>query len=182
VICAGDLLISPPGIRDPRFAKTVLMVAHHETTSLAFCLNRPTNYQVSQLIRDQGLGLDPDIAVYWGGPVNTQTVWMIHDPTWRMQHSIEITEDWLMTSHTEMFKPLAQGHRPLRYWVVCGCASWAPGQLDSEILGDPPWSKHHSWLTLSGPDPDWLTDTDSQDLWIASTDLCARRTVSQWMA
>lgn len=181
MIYPGDLLISPPAIRDPRFAKSVLMVAHHESTSLAFCLNRPTHHQVSSLVKDQDLILDPDIFIYWGGPVNVQTVWMIHDHSWRMQHSLEITDQWLMTSHTDMFKSLSRGHRPQRFWVVCGCASWARGQLDSEIIGDPPWSKHHSWLTLSDPDPEWLVDTDSNDLWIASTDLCARQAISQWM-
>lgn len=177
----GDLLIAPPSIPDPRFAKTVLMVAHHETTSLAFCLNRPTQYRVNQLIKDWDLEIDPDITVYWGGPVNGQTVWMIHDHSWRMQHSLDIDDHWLMTSHVDMFKPLAQGHRPLRFWVICGCSSWAPGQLAAEIKGDPPWSKSHSWLTLQEPNPDWLENTPATDLWIAATDLCARQTVSQWM-
>lgn len=177
----GDLLIAPPGIKDPRFAKTVLMLVHLETTSLAFCLNRPTRHRCSELVKDMGIELDPDVVLNWGGPVTPSTVWMLHDPSWRMQHSIDITEQWLLTSHGDMFNPLAQGHRPQRYWCLFGCASWAPGQLESELLGVPPWKPEHSWLTLSDPDPEWLATTSSDDLWIASTELCAKQTTSQWM-
>lgn len=180
-LAQGDLLIAPPAIADPRFANTVLMVAQHETTSLAFCLNRPTQHRAQQLVNHLSLELDPNMVVYWGGPVSPQTVWLLHDHSWRMRHSREINQDWLLTSHGDMFSLLAQGHLPLRYWIMCGCSSWAPGQLAAEIQGDPPWSPNHSWLCLSEPDPHWLCQTVSTRLWTASMSLCARQTVSQWM-
>jgi putative transcriptional regulator len=183
MITAGDLLISPPGMPDHRFNKTVMFVANHSNTSMAFCLNRKTKFNLSNVLSEINLNinLDNDTQLYWGGPVFTNTVWLLHDNTWQHDASIEINKHWSMTSHQSMFNDIAQGNLPDRYRIFFGCASWGPGQLESEIEGEPPWSKNQSWLILNNPDPDWLLTCEIDDLWIYSTDLCSKKAVDQWI-
>jgi putative transcriptional regulator len=181
MVYAGDLLISPPRVSDRRFEKTVLLVAHHKDTSLAFCLNRRTNYMLSDIVKDIGIDVPQDIRLFWGGPVNSNTVWMIHDSSWVHQSTVPINEDWSYTSHYSMFNNLAERDMPKRFRIVYGCANWAPGTLEAEIEGIPPWSKNYSWLMVEKPDPDWLLECDTDKLWIDSTDLCSRKATAQWI-
>jgi putative transcriptional regulator len=177
----GDLLIAPPKITDSRFEKSVLLIAHHRETSLAFCLNKKTGHRLSDIVRELNLNLPQDIDLYWGGPVHTNTVWMIHDSSWQHDATVQINDEWFFTSHFSMFHQMADRDMPERFRIVFGCASWAPGQLEAELEGSPPWSKNHSWLVLEKPDPEWLLECDVNKLWIDSTDLCSKKAVAQWI-
>lgn len=175
----GDLLIAPPSIRDPRFAKAVIMIAHDGEGTMGFCLNRPTELDLSAVMRDPSL--EPAPQIYWGGPVNPNTIWMLHDATWHRRESHTVDLYWSITSHMQMFDGFDPDRRPERYRIFSGVSSWAPGQLISEIEGEPPWSRDHSWLILHAPDPDWLWNTEPEDLWITATTLCGQQAVAQWL-
>lgn len=183
MIKQGDLLIAPPGMPDHRFNKTVMLVTSHQNTSMAFCLNRRTKFNLSNVLSEINLDIDleHDTQLYWGGPVFTNTVWLLHDNDWQHEMSVEIDQNWSMCSHQSMFNEIALGNVPNNYRIFFGCASWGPGQLESEINGDPPWSKNHSWLILEKPDPLWLLKCDLEDLWIQSCDSCSRKAVNQWI-
>lgn len=179
---SGDLLIAPPQIEDPRFEKTVLLVTHETIYgSMALCLNRPTNHKINEVLKEIGLKLPNDYTLYWGGPVNQNTVWMLHDSAWSVDTTVEIDDSWSMTSHTSMFHHLADGDFPERFRFFFGQASWAPGQLEGELVGDPPWNKTNSWLTVRRPDPDWLLETNFKNLWLESTQISSEQAIDRWM-
>lgn len=179
-LSAGDLLISPPSMKDLRFDKAVLLLTNHSGSSMAFCLNKPTNHRLAEII-DCHLTDRDNVELYWGGPVAPQTVWMLHDKSWSHPETIEINDEWSMTSHIDMFKNLNDQYRPNRYRIFFGCSTWAPGQLQNEIEGTPPWNPNHSWLILNDPDPEWLLTTPIDNLWTESAELCSKQAVDQWM-
>lgn len=183
MINPGDLLIAPPGMPDHRFSKTVMFLTSHNSTSMAFCLNRKTKFNLNNVLSEINLELDSyqDTQLFWGGPVFTNTVWLLHDNNWQHDTSIDVNQHWSITSHYTMFNEIAKGNMPEKYRIFFGCASWGPGQLESEIEGNHPWSKNNSWLTLENPDPDWLLNCDIDDLWIQSTDLCSKKAIDQWI-
>jgi putative transcriptional regulator len=49
---AGDCLIAPPNNKDPRFRKTVILLADHADTqgSMGIVLNRPSEHRVGALV------------------------------------------------------------------------------------------------------------------------------------
>jgi len=177
----GNFLISPPSMSDSRFAKSVVMLTHHSDTSLGFCLNKPLKHSFKEVISELDIDISFDPSVYWGGPVNQSTVWMIHDNSWTHPASIAIDDTWNMLSHITMFNNFHDNDRPENFKIVMGCASWAHQQLESEMRGDPPWSPNQSWLVLRKPTPSLLTDIDTDDLWKVTTDLCVKQSVSQLM-
>jgi putative transcriptional regulator len=180
---AGDLLISPPNIIDPRFHKTVLFVTHHAASgAFALCVNKPTTHTLKDIIEPLNLELDHDCMLYWGGPVSPTTVWMMHDNSWAVENTIRVNSDWSITSNLGMFHKMAQGQWPQRYRIMFGHASWAPGQLDRELEGREPWDHDSSWLVVKDPDAAWLYDQKPHALWNSGCGICSQQTVNSWMS
>ncbi len=181
-VIRGDLLIAPPTMPDPRFSHSLLLVtAHSAQGSHALCVNRPTEHTLKDILDPLDIQLDQNPQLYWGGPVSTQTVWMLHDPDWQIENTLNINGDWSVTSHYKMFDKMAQGDYPERYRIMFGHASWDKGQLAAELEGREPWSHRSSWLVLHRPNPDWLLNSDVESLWTSSCSLCSQQTVDSWM-
>ena len=166
---------------DSRFTQSVVVLTHHRDTSLGFCINKPVKHSLREIVSELDIDISFDPTVFWGGPVNQSTVWMLHDNSWAHPASIAIDEHWNMLSHITMFDNFSDGYKPEYFKIIMGCSSWAPEQLESEMRGDLPWSQNHSWLILRSPPLSLLTEIDSVDLWKVSTDLCLKQSVSQLM-
>lgn len=180
---SGDLLVAPPSIVDSRFEKTVLFLTHQgDLGSLALCLNRQTEHRINDVLKELDLELENNFPLFWGGPVSSNTIWMLHSKDWQTETTIEVNDHWSVTSHVSMFHHLSDNDVPKHFRVFFGQASWGPGQLLGEIEGDPPWSKNHSWLVVNQPNPKWMIDTNPKNLWIESTQICGEQTVEKWLA
>ncbi len=178
----GDCIIAPPKMKDSRFNKSLIMMTRlSDHGSQGFVLNRPTEHGVNTLIEDTGLTLDINYPLYWGGPVNVNTVWMLHDRSWSLEQTMPINDDWAMTSHRNMFDALKMGHTPLRFRILYGFAAWGMDQLENEIQGEYPWSRDSSWLILRDPDPHWICDRDEEEQWTDAITFASNQTVSSWL-
>lgn len=178
----GDLLIAPPAMTDRRFRETVMLLAHHDETSMAFCVNRCTDMTLPEVLAEVDIENVPEIPLYWGGPVCKNTLWMLHDSQWSSTNTVAINDNWSLTSHITMFQRLADGDFPERFRITMGCASWSEGQLEAELEGLPPWSNNSSWLIANDPDPDWLLECPVEELWRQSCQLSGQQAVSAWLA
>ena len=180
-----DLLIAPPSIPDPRFRRTVMMLTHdHDGGSFALCLNKPSRYICKDILQnlDNLQDLDVQFPMYWGGPMSPGTVWMLHSSEWRIEErTVEINEDWSMTSSESMFVSLADGDCPRQFRLMFGFCSWSPGQLESELKGAPPWNPNHSWLLAANPGAEWIFEQPVEDLWENATTLCSHQAVDSWL-
>lgn len=181
-IKAGDLLIAPPNMPDPRFHKSVLFLTHYNGKGAhALCVNRETEHRLSDVIKPLNIILDRDPTLYWGGPVGTATVWMLHDPSWSVENTMKVNKDWCITSHIQMFHHMANGYWPKRFRIMFGHSSWSDGQLDMELEGAEPWSRNSSWLVVKQPDADWLNDYDPATIWSSGCSICSQQTIDSWM-
>jgi putative AlgH/UPF0301 family transcriptional regulator len=61
-----------------------------------------------------------------------------------------------------------------------GLCSWAPGQLEAEILGQHPWPNESSWLTAPATE-DIIFGVEGMDQWHEAVNHCAKATVKDWM-
>lgn len=182
-INSGDLLIAPPSMLDHRFENTVLLLTHHDDEmSLALALNKKSNYRVNEILKPFKISLDSNPVLYWGGPVNPTTIWMLHDADWQIENTGKLNDDWAVTSHENMFHELQSGNWPSRYRIMCGHCAWAPGQLEGELEGIAPWDHKSSWLVAHDPDKNWLLGCDPDDLWQKATSFCGQQTVDSWMS
>lgn len=178
----GDLLIAPPSIPDSRFRESVIMITHQQNMTLGFCINRPMGIDLSMVLKDSGYTTDYEAEVFWGGPVNTNTVWVLHDHHWQTPWSLGIDDHWQMISHQQMFDLWPKEDLDFDHRVIMGCSSWAPGQLDCELRGEAPWQRDHSWLYLRRPPRSLITACPPGEMWRKATELSVKQTVASVMA
>lgn len=183
MIKTSDLLIAPPQIPDQRFHEAVILLLNNnpDTGSLGLCLNKTTDTTIDDL----DLGFEGDVSmpwpVYWGGPVNQRTLWMLHSTEWSVDDTVELTDKWSMTSSLDMFEALADGFIPEHFRMFAGYCSWAPQQLERELAGQLPWKREHAWLVAQGVTPEWLFQVPLEDLWGTATTLSSHQAVASWL-
>ena len=86
----GILLIAEPFLKDPNFSGTVVFLCEHqEEGSFGFVLNRSYEYTLDELMNDMG---DLKIPVFYGGPVQIDTIHFLHQYPEQIPGSYEIHE------------------------------------------------------------------------------------------
>ncbi|TRW17916.1 YqgE/AlgH family protein [Glacieibacterium frigidum] len=157
----GQLLLSMPGIGDPRFARAVIAICvHDDDGALGLIVNHPLPMlKVGELMQqlDVEPGVTPDVAVRAGGPVEPGRGFVLHSTDWAGQSTIDVTGKYAMTSTLDVLKAIAAGTGPTRWLSALGYTGWAAGQLDEEMT-------RHGWHSI--PHDDALVfDTPFEQQW-----------------
>lgn len=135
-------LIAVPQLADPNFAKSVVLIMHHDAGgAVGLVINRITELKVSKLASDQNIKCHQDLAaipVFEGGPVEPERCWIIHtDKT--IEEKEDIMPGLFLSGTTPTLKILLErGAKPIR--LVLGYAGWGAGQLEKEMA-------EGSWIT-----------------------------------
>jgi putative transcriptional regulator len=167
---AGQILIASPGLRDPRFDHTViLMVRHNAGGALGIVLNRPLGERPLASLLDATGAKDStaggSLRIYYGGPVQPEVGFVIHSADYHQPETIEINSRVAMTSSREILRDIASQHGPEKLLVAFGYAGWAAGQLEGELA-------QRAWFT-SAADSKLIFDQDRDKVW---DDAIAHRT------
>lgn len=162
---AGHLLIATPAMTDPRFAKTVILLARHSKTgAMGIAINRPIGRRpLANLL--EAVGQDPsgatgEIPVFAGGPVQPEFGFVLHDAAYRRPDTIDIDGQLAMTSNPEILRDIGRHAGPPKYLVAFGYAGWRPHQLEDEMA-------LRAWVTAL-EDPALVFDADRDTVWAAS--------------
>jgi putative transcriptional regulator len=137
----GILLIAEPFLKDPHFMRTVVIICEHKHEgSIGFVLNKKFDQTLNQLIPDlEGLHL----PVYFGGPVQLDTLHFLHTYPNLIPGSVQITEGIFWGGDFEQMISLLKREeidpRKIRFFI--GYSGWSEGQLDHEM-------NEKSWLTV----------------------------------
>ena len=147
----GKMLISMPHLADPRFYHTTLaMYKHDDDGAGGIIFNKPAKtILMSDLFGDMGISLLPDMGdtpVYYGGPVNTHQVFVLHSDEYLDKDTIPVTAGISMTTNRHILTAIANRTGPMRYKICLGSAVWGPRQLDSEMSGAWQHNELSSWL------------------------------------
>ena len=180
----GSLLIAPPAMTDGRFAKSVLLLTHNnQHGAFAICLNKPSRHTAESIREELNIDTDTNLPfqLYWGGPVNHGSIWLVHDNSWKIENTMHVNDEWRITSDESMFHHMADGDLPRTFRLAFGYASWAPGQLDMELSGQPPFSKRSSWVFTEKVNPEWLFETPVDELWDRATKLASTQAIDSWL-
>jgi len=176
----GGLLIAPPAIKDSNWAESVILLGQHgDLGSQGWIVNRPTGHKVSEVVKGLDVDLDPDLELYFGGPMASHTIWMLHTAEWTLANTQIIDQNLAVTSNERMFHYLTAGAAPQHYRIIMGHCSWSPGQLMDELRGEPPRQHSKSWLLLDQADRDWLFDQNHTELWRDAVNFSVDHAVQQ---
>jgi putative transcriptional regulator len=135
---AGQLLIAMPGMRDERFAHTVIyMCAHTEEGAMGLVLNQVLDsLSFSELLSQLGIEdeiPETEIPVHFGGPVEAGRGFVLHTTDFKQDATLEVDGEIALTATVDILKAMSRGYGPRRSLLALGYAGWGPGQLDQEI-------------------------------------------------
>ncbi len=176
----GRILISEPFLNDPNFRKTVVLLCEHEREgSFGFILNRLLDMQTSDIIPDL---LQSDFPVYFGGPVEPNTLHFIHKCGLLIEDAFPIGNGLYWGGNIETINQVINSGQAkisdFKFFV--GYSGWGEGQLEFEIEQKAWWLAKPSvnlvflenteeiWPTAVrnlGPDFAYLADSPEDFLW-----------------
>ncbi|NHB75306.1 YqgE/AlgH family protein [Rhodobacter calidifons] len=149
---AGQILIAMPGMTDPRFERSVvLLCAHSAEGAMGLIVNKPLeDLSFSGLLEHLGIPLGPlgrDIRVHFGGPVERGRGFVLHSADWRPagEGTMQVPGGLEMTATINVLEALASGGGPGKALLALGYSGWGPGQLEAEIA-------RNDWLTSDAPE------------------------------
>lgn len=126
----GHLLLASPGLVDPNFVHTVvLMIEHGENGALGVVLNRPTSKTISELWHQVGEeSCESPQPVHLGGPVSGP-IMAVH--TQQDLAEMEIVSGLFFAAKKQNLDQLVRQEGQFKLFI--GHAGWGPGQLENEI-------------------------------------------------
>lgn len=163
---SGKVLIAMPGMGDPRFAHSlILMCAHSPDGAMGLIVNRPTEgMRLSELLEQLDMALAPgrpDSEVHFGGPVEHGRGFVLHSPEYHSDIStLEVSEQFSMTATLDILEDIAAGRGPAQALMALGYSGWGPGQLEAEIAAN-------GWL-IGDATPELVFDLADADKWAAA--------------
>jgi putative transcriptional regulator len=153
----GHLLIAGPGLVDPNFWRTVVLVGEHsDEGALGVVLNRSSETSVEEAVPELAVLAEGMGAVHVGGPVQPSAVVVLAD-------FAEPDDAGALVLDSVGFLPSDVEPESLgelrRARVYVGYAGWGPGQLDDEL-------EEGSWIVEPAV-PDDVFTNDPEGLWSA---------------
>ena len=167
----GKLLIAPPGMPDPRFAKTVVYIWRHDVSGAAgVVINKRCQQPDFKHVCHEGIIKRlPEVnhPVYYGGPVLTNMVGVLHSTEYRVASTNTMVDGKVgFTLDSKILEDVAKGQGPLNRMITLGICSWNASQLEEEI--EHPHTPAMSWLMLDYDEKlvfGQLEDSKSDDIW-----------------
>ena len=143
-------LIAMTNMEDPHFSRTLTYICeHNDQGALGVVVNRPIDMTLQSLFERLSLTLGDgefaDAPIYFGGPVQTDRGFVLHEPQGNWQSTLRVREAIGLTTSKDILEAVGRGDGPSRMLVTLGYAGWSPGQLEHEI-------SQNAWLTVEARD------------------------------
>lgn len=167
----GQLLVATAEMGDPRFARTVIYMIHHDANGAqGVAVNRPLGeLPLALLLERAGLdarGAQGVVRLHAGGPVEPRRVLVLHTADYAGDGTLAVAGGIAVTTHPGILAAIAGGKGPRRALITLGYAGWAPGQIEEEI-------KRGAWVRADAEEV-LVFDHDYDTKWERAT---ARRKV-----
>jgi putative transcriptional regulator len=135
----GAILISDPFLNDPNFSRSVVLLCNHDADgTVGFVLNKPYHKKLGELLPDME---QCNMPVYYGGPVQTNSLHFIHNMPHKIVDSQKIADGIYWGGNFEQLLILMAtqeiDEKNIQFFI--GYSGWSSGQLDEELA-------EKSWL------------------------------------
>ena len=159
---AGEFLVATPSMEDPRFERSVILIArHNKEGAFGLIINRPAiERSLSQLLQalgEKGSAVNGTVRLYAGGPVQPELGFVMHSPDYMGPQTLPVDGHVSVTMSLDIVKDIAAGKGPQKSLILFGYAGWGPGQLEGELA-------RRSWTTAPA-DSKLIFDEDRSKLW-----------------
>ncbi len=153
----GRVLISEPFLNDPQFRRTVVLLSDHNIEgSVGFIINRLLSVTSDEIVPDI---LDFNFPLFYGGPVEPNTLHFIHKVGYLIEGSQEISDGIFWGGNIEMANELLNKKvaTPDEFRFFIGYSGWSPNQLEEEISEKAWW--------VADVNAEIIFDDDLENMW-----------------
>src|SRR5215471_11033906 len=153
------LLVARAELPDSNFKDSVVLVMNNVGPApIGVIVNRPTRIGVSRLFPDLERLAQVDDKLYFGGPVEIESVSFLFRADTAPDHAIRVIDGVYLSANRDLLRKLLERDKPMEgLRIFVGHSGWAPGQLEAEIArGD--------W-TLAPAEADAFFDPKSKHPW-----------------
>lgn len=149
---SGKMLVAMPGIGDPRFEHSVIMICQHNREhAMGLIVNKPKDaLTLGDVLDHLGISARDDLAprtVMDGGPVKPDRGYVLHSQDYAANEgaTAEIAPGICLTATRDVLEALGKEGPPERFVLALGCSGWDAGQLEDEL-------RRNAWLVVEADD------------------------------
>jgi putative transcriptional regulator len=126
------LLIARPGMPDPNFRESVVLVIHSESAeTTGVILNRPTDRSLADLLPGERFEAFTD-PIFFGGPVTPQGLFALFQSDRYSGPAVPMLPGVYLAVLPDSVDALLS-KPPAKIRLFSGYSGWAPGQLQGEL-------------------------------------------------
>jgi len=153
----GTILISEPFLKDYYFRRSVVLLADHDDNgSFGLIINKPIELRLNEVIRDFPAF---DAQVYIGGPVKTDSLFVLHTLGNKIEGSSKIIPGLYWGGDIDIIKSMIEekkiSNEEIHFYI--GYCGWEAQQLDREL-------EENSWVVSKVKTKQLLFD-HPEDMW-----------------
>jgi putative transcriptional regulator len=153
-------LIAMPAMENSFFTKTVTYICeHNEQGALGLVINRPMDLSLGGLFKQLDIAAEKTLrnesTVLFGGPVQVDCGFVLHQPIGQWQSTLTINQQLGLTTSLDILKAIANAEGPDQILVALGYAGWAAGQIEHEMA-------QNAWLSVPATN-DIIFDMPSEE-------------------
>lgn len=163
----GKCLISMPNMQDEGFNETLIYICSHtKEGAMGFVVNKKIKeFSFADLANQLPINtlkpIEP-IDLHQGGPLEKVRGFVLHSTEYVKDDTIVIDDKIAISSSIDVITDIAFGNGPKDNLIALGYASWAPQQLEKEII-------NNSWL-VTNPTPELVFHTKDEEKWQKALD------------
>ena len=156
-LAAGVFLVAAPGMRDPRFSRTVILLVQHSAEgSMGLIINKRSDVAVTYALPELESAEANNHVLYFGGPVQPASIMYVYAGD-QQPPDQEILDNVNWGADYERLQDLASNRDRGSLRVFFGYTGWGPGQLEFELsLND--WQ-------LEPATADHVFSKDTKNMW-----------------
>ncbi|MGC6416898.1 MAG: YqgE/AlgH family protein [Bradymonadia bacterium] len=158
-LAAPGLLIAMPQLLDPNFHRSViLMLEHGDEGALGLVINHETEHRCRDVAESFGLDWTPgdEIFLRRGGPVEKQSLWMVHADRWRFDETLMVGAGMAVSRSKKALEEMFLADES-KLRLIIGYAGWGAGQLESELA-------EGSWI-YTDISPEMIFEWSADSMW-----------------
>lgn len=155
VSLSGSLLVAHPGLNEPNFNKSVVLISLHNSKdgAMGVVINRPLGKSLGDHKKDLAFSALSNIPLYDGGPVHKEQMILI---AWKMDRDCKDFKIYFGIN-PEKAEEMRREEPDLVLRGFLGHAGWEKGQIEGEV-------KQNAWI-VSPIDGGIILKEDGKLLW-----------------
>ena len=157
-LSAGKFLVASPGLRDPGFAKTVVLLTDYsDQGAVGLIINRATDVRLAAVLPETNGLKDRSDTIYVGGPVARRGIMLLIRADQPPENATLVLDGLYVSSNRTMLETMLSEADSNRFRVYSGHSGWGPGQLVDEM-------EQGAWHVFPA-DASTVFDPNVSDVW-----------------